>query len=670
MKSKGKPFFSFLTNLVLVNVVLLGCIGAYLVASFLGKVPMNRIEFMALLAVSAIVNLAFMLILWRRRSSLSLSAKIAAVLWSWFVFWFWVFAPPYFLLVMNVDTLQLQWITLAFTWEVMSMGAGFVLFCHLRFKPVQKFLDSPKEIGKEEAVLLYRRATRFPLITALIIIVLSALGFIMGETQARMFAQLPYIEGFKNYFVGFVVSVFLSVIYYVSVRYLLDAVCSELEEKAEIVKRARASIAQRVIFLSVMVVIGSVFLLQLIVIKSFQTIVRDEVAATLAADISQSTWSNDIRTHSSILLDPNAKDLDQLAVTPQSEAFIERRSTGIIDDFQDHIKLIGFFTDPASGQKSVAVVSLSNYYGPLTRTILSFLIGAFFVLLAGLGIAALAALALTQSIQILIKAIHTLDSDPKAAMPKIATGDEIEELSDALGFFVRQSQKLDQEKDEFISVASHQLRTPLAAMKWITNMLKTNEFANDAERMDFIDKAGESTDRMISLTNDLLETDRLQSGRVEFTFASVDVTKILEVVISELKPKMDSKQLNLSLNFVSRAAVRGDAEKLQGLFQNILENAMKYTPASGTIKVGTEIKGDFLEISIQDNGIGIPEDQKSQLFTKFFRARNAVPVDTTGSGLGLFIAKRIVEKHGGSIHFESEEGKGTSFIVQLPLFKY
>ena len=239
----------------------------------------------------------------------------------------------------------------------------------------------------------------------------------------------------------------------------------------------------------------------------------------------------------------------------------------------------------------------------------------------------------------------------------------------ALGRANDRLRELDRIKSEFISIAAHQLRTPLSAVKWIMSMLEADEFASPEERQEFISKAAESTNRMIALINDLLEVDHLQSGRLQFTFESVDVAKVLEIVTSELKPQIEAKRQTLHMNLAQNAPVKGDTAKLQALLQNLVENAMKYTPVDGTIDIATAVKENFLEISVKDNGIGIPRDQLSQLFTKFFRAKNAMKVDTTGSGLGLFITKQVVERHGGTIRFESVEGKGSTFFVLLPLFK-
>ena len=109
--------------------------------------------------------------------------------------------------------------------------------------------------------------------------------------------------------------------------------------------------------------------------------------------------------------------------------------------------------------------------------------------------------------------------------------------------------------------------------------------------------------------------------------------------------------------------------QLAQLFQNLIENALKYTPMNGTVQVTARIVDNFLEVSVKDSGIGIPEDQKYNIFSKFFRAANAMKIETVGSGLGLFIAKEVAVRHGGKIWFESKIGEGTTFFVQLPLPK-
>ncbi len=230
-----------------------------------------------------------------------------------------------------------------------------------------------------------------------------------------------------------------------------------------------------------------------------------------------------------------------------------------------------------------------------------------------------------------------------------------------------QLQALDEAKSEFISVAAHQLRTPLSAIKWILHMLCTNEFKDDEERLQFIEKAAQSTDRMIGLVNDLLEVDHIQSGKDQFIFAPVDVPALINSVISEFQALADSRNIHVLVDLAPSKKITGDKLKLRALFQNLFENSLKYTPTGGSVHVSSSIDSRFLKVVVTDSGIGIPEDQKIHIFSKFFRASNAMKIETVGSGLGLFIAKQVVERHGGKIWFESKASEGTSFFVQLPV---
>ena len=224
---------------------------------------------------------------------------------------------------------------------------------------------------------------------------------------------------------------------------------------------------------------------------------------------------------------------------------------------------------------------------------------------------------------------------------------------------------LDNAKSEFISIAAHQLRTPLSAMKWILSMLVNKEIGTEKEIQVFTQRALESCERMILLVNDLLEVDHIQSGKDQFIFKPVDLNTLVQSVIQESSSKIEERKLQIHHESCENAIVDGDAEKLRGLCQNLLENAIKYTPVEGTIFFNIQDDDKHILMTIKDSGIGIPPEDKERIFTKFFRARNALRMDTVGSGLGLFIVKQIVERHGGNIRFDSDS-TGTTFFVSLP----
>ncbi len=229
---------------------------------------------------------------------------------------------------------------------------------------------------------------------------------------------------------------------------------------------------------------------------------------------------------------------------------------------------------------------------------------------------------------------------------------------------------VDELKSDFISVAAHQLRTPLSGIKWTLNMLMSGDMgALNNDQKTFLMKSYESNNRMINLVNDMLSVDRIQSSKIHYAFNHISIMDLLDNVLFEINPEA-SKQ-NVKIEFKNKIEnlplAYIDPETMRAVFQNLLENAIKYNTAGGKIILDIQHKKDWLEISIQDDGIGIPEDEKPRLFERFFRARNAIRHETDGSGLGLYISRSIVEKNGGKIWFESTEGAGATFYFTVPL---
>ncbi|MBI4156054.1 MAG: HAMP domain-containing histidine kinase [Candidatus Zambryskibacteria bacterium] len=231
-------------------------------------------------------------------------------------------------------------------------------------------------------------------------------------------------------------------------------------------------------------------------------------------------------------------------------------------------------------------------------------------------------------------------------------------------------QEFDEIKSNFISVVAHQLRTPLSGIKWTLNMLLNGDLGPlNNDQKTFLIKSYESNNRMITLINDMLDTDRIQSGKMHYGFRYINIIDLLDNVLFEISPEATKR--NISIEFKRKLEnlpqVYIDPETMRAVFQNLLENAIKYTIEGGKIILDAEQVKNMLQISINDNGIGIPEDQKKKVFERFFRGRNAILRETDGSGLGLYIAKTIVEKNGGIIWFESKENNGTTFYFTVPI---
>ncbi|HLD20446.1 MAG TPA: ATP-binding protein [Patescibacteria group bacterium] len=235
---------------------------------------------------------------------------------------------------------------------------------------------------------------------------------------------------------------------------------------------------------------------------------------------------------------------------------------------------------------------------------------------------------------------------------------------------VTKEKMVDQMKSEFVSVASHQLRTPLAAIKWSLQMLKNGDLGKMTnEQLEFITKCFDSNERMIKLVNDLLNVSRIEEGLFQYTFETTDAKNFIQLLLNENAIMAQQKNIILEQynDIPQNTLIKIDADKLRMAIQNILDNAYKYTPAGGRVIVKTNITPDALEVKLSDTGVGIPDANKDKIFSKFFRASNVVKMQTEGSGLGLFIVKSIVERHHGAINFYSEEGHGTTFTITIPL---
>ncbi|MDD3487509.1 MAG: HAMP domain-containing sensor histidine kinase [Candidatus Moranbacteria bacterium] len=227
------------------------------------------------------------------------------------------------------------------------------------------------------------------------------------------------------------------------------------------------------------------------------------------------------------------------------------------------------------------------------------------------------------------------------------------------------SRELDQAKTEFVGLASHQLRTPLTAVSWYTEMLLGKDFGKlNPKQEEYLKEIYAGNRRMIDLVDDLLNTSRIDMGTLKVKLENVDLTKTMDITLDELAPQTEKKNLSIRKKYGENLPeLKLDPELLGIVFQNIVSNAVKYTPARGSISVGIKKINSHIQVKIADNGWGIPKNQQKKIFTKLFRADNVRKMDTEGTGLGLYIARAIVKKFKGKLWFESKEGEGTTFYI-------
>jgi signal transduction histidine kinase len=223
-------------------------------------------------------------------------------------------------------------------------------------------------------------------------------------------------------------------------------------------------------------------------------------------------------------------------------------------------------------------------------------------------------------------------------------------------------------KEEFVSTVSHELRTPLTSIKGSLGLIKSGtagELPDAVQPM--IDIAYNNSDRLVLLINDILDIGRLDSGNLEFQMAPIELGEMLERAIEANEGFGSVYGVTLTLsNDVPEARVYGDPDRLIQVVSNLISNAAKFSPENGKVEISLSRRGRGFRIAVADHGVGVPEEFRDRIFDKFSQAD---PTDTRqkgGSGLGLYIAKAIVDHHGGSIGFDTKTGGGTSFFFDLP----
>lgn len=241
----------------------------------------------------------------------------------------------------------------------------------------------------------------------------------------------------------------------------------------------------------------------------------------------------------------------------------------------------------------------------------------------------------------------------------------------------REQDDLDKAKNEFLSLASHQLRTPIAAISWFSEMMLHGDTGKlHTAQKDYLTQIYDSNQRSVAIVDAMITVSNLQSGALAMHLEATDVAALCRRIVKGQKESFaKAKQLKVTEHYATLPKLTCDPSLMRTIVQNLLSNAFKYTPEGGEVTVTAERSAKRLtfdskgsiQITIADTGYGIPKNQQGKIFAKLFRASNIKAKDTDGTGLGLYIVKTILEQVGGKIDFSSEEDKGSTFVVTLPL---
>lgn len=262
-------------------------------------------------------------------------------------------------------------------------------------------------------------------------------------------------------------------------------------------------------------------------------------------------------------------------------------------------------------------------------------------------------------------------NDPKIEL-RVVINKIIDPSGNLLGFFKIITDRtrevgIFRSKSEFIAVAAHQLRTPLTALHWTFENL-SNESLNDDQRQ-LVNAGLESSSYVLKIVNDLLDISQMEEGKFGYSFEKIEISKFIKDIIDRAKKMSDMAGIKIYFQKPAEAIeVNIDSQKLEMVLFNLIDNAIRYNIKNGQIIISVEKQFDkpYIQISVKDTGIGIPQENLQKLFTKFFRAENATRLIPNGSGLGLYIAKNIIRRHGGEIWTESEINRGSIFYFTLP----
>ncbi len=323
------------------------------------------------------------------------------------------------------------------------------------------------------------------------------------------------------------------------------------------------------------------------------------------------------------------------------------------------------------GGNTVGVLLLSTPVTELREAIVTMekqLVTVFSVVAGAALIAALIfSVTLTRPVKALTSTIRRMGKGDLSARAHIRASGELQELAESYNAMAEQIENFDRSRSQFVSNASHELRTPLTAMKLLLECLIDQPEMPEEMRMEFMQDMNHEIDRLSGIITDLLTLTQMDSHQGALHLTDVDLSALTRDTLHTLSPVADKAGLTLTSAIAPGVRISADQPKLASVISNLTDNAIKYTPEGGEVRVSLAAKGRSAILTVQDNGIGIPPEEQAHVFDRFYRVDKARSRATGGTGLGLSIVRQMVQLHGGAITLTSAPGEGSTFTVTLPL---
>ena len=312
---------------------------------------------------------------------------------------------------------------------------------------------------------------------------------------------------------------------------------------------------------------------------------------------------------------------------------------------------------------SPAQTMMSNLYELRDQMLVIFFVVALFAILFSMIFSRI----ITKPVTALTKGIQSMARGDFSTRVQVQGSGEIRRMARTFNAMSEKIESLDEARNQFVSNASHELKTPLATMKIMIESLIYQPDMDKNLRTEFMTDINNEIDRLSAIVSDLLTLVQMDSQNVKLTRENLSIAQLIKENAHRLTPIANQKGQKIVLQLQDSCDIYADKSKLNQVIYNLMENAVKYTQASGVIRVSLQRQGRNAIFKVSDNGPGIPKENLPHIFDRFYRVDKARSREKGGTGLGLSIVHQLVLLHGGSINVESEEGRGATFIVELPL---